>query len=107
MKIVIIGGKGMLGRTLQKELDGHEIVIADLPGWDITDGTAFTARMLAEKPELVVHCAAMTDVDGCERDREKAFLLNETGTRGANRKGVIDTLSAQIILQNALDRLKH
>ncbi|MBR4939312.1 MAG: dTDP-4-dehydrorhamnose reductase [Kiritimatiellae bacterium] len=81
MKIVITGGKGMLGRTLQKELDGHEIVIADLPGWDITDGTAFTARMLAEKPELVVHCAAMTDVDGCERDREKAFLLNETGTR--------------------------
>ena len=33
--------------------------------------------------------------------------LNETGTRGANRKGVIDTLSAQIILQNALDRLKN
>ena len=33
--------------------------------------------------------------------------LNETGTRGANRKGVIDTLSAQIILQNALDRLSR
>lgn len=33
--------------------------------------------------------------------------LNETGTRGAHRKGVIDTLSAQIILQNALDRLKN
>ena len=33
--------------------------------------------------------------------------LNETNTRGAHRKGVIDTLSAQIILQNALDRLKH
>ena len=32
--------------------------------------------------------------------------LNETGTRGAKRKGVVDTLSAQIILQNALDRLK-
>ena len=32
--------------------------------------------------------------------------LNETNTRGAKRKGVIDTLSAQIILQNALDRLK-
>ena len=31
--------------------------------------------------------------------------LNETGTRGKKRKGVIDTLSAQIILQNALDRL--
>ena len=33
--------------------------------------------------------------------------LNATNTRGANRKGVIDTLSAEIILQNALDRLKN
>ncbi len=33
--------------------------------------------------------------------------LNETNTRGARRKGVLDTLSAQIILQNALDRLKN
>lgn len=33
--------------------------------------------------------------------------LNETNTRGARRKQVIDTLSAQIILQNALDRLKN
>lgn len=36
-----------------------------------------------------------------------ARYLNETDTRGARRKGVIDTLSAQIILQNALDRLKN
>lgn len=33
--------------------------------------------------------------------------LNETNTRGAKRKQVIDTLSAQIILQNCLDRLKY
>ena len=33
-------------------------------------------------------------------------FLNQTNTRGQKRKGVIDTLSAQIILQNALDRLK-
>ena len=33
-------------------------------------------------------------------------FLNETGTRGKKRKGVIDTLSAEIILQNALDRLR-
>ena len=32
--------------------------------------------------------------------------LNETDTRGAKRKGVIDTLSAEIILQNALDKLR-
>ena len=36
-----------------------------------------------------------------------ARYLNETNTRGSKRKGVIDTLSAQIILQNALDRLKN
>ena len=35
-----------------------------------------------------------------------ARYLNETNTHGKSRKGVIDTLSAQIILQNALDRLK-
>ena len=34
-------------------------------------------------------------------------FLNETNTRGSRRKQVIDTLSAQIILQNALDRLKN
>ena len=33
--------------------------------------------------------------------------LNETNTRGKKRKGVIDTLSAQIILQNAIDRLRY
>lgn len=36
-----------------------------------------------------------------------ARYLNETDTRGKKRKGVIDTLSAQIILQNALDKLKN
>ena len=36
-----------------------------------------------------------------------ARFLNETNTRGAKRKAVIDTLSAEIILQNAIDRLKH
>ena len=34
-------------------------------------------------------------------------FLNETGTHGKKRKGVIDTLSAEIILQNALDRLRY
>ena len=81
MKILITGGKGMLGRTLQAELVEHELVVADLPEWDITDGTAFTARLMAEKPDVVVHCAAMTKVDDCETNRDLAFKLNEEGTR--------------------------
>ncbi len=60
------------------------------------------ARMLEERTGLPV---ALFD----ERmsTMNAARYLNETGTRGKKRKGVIDTLSAQIILQNCLDRLKY
>ena len=81
MKILITGGKGMLGRTLQKELADHEIVVADLPEWDITDDTGFMNRLSEVRPDLVIHCAAMTKVDDCETNRELAFKLNEEGTR--------------------------
>ena len=80
MRILITGGKGMLGRTLQKELSG-EVLVADLPEWDITDADAFMARTLSAAPDLVVHCAAMTQVDACEADRDRAFKLNEEGSR--------------------------
>ena len=81
MKILITGGKGMLGRTLQRELAEHEIVVADLPDWDITDDAAFTAKVSEARPDVVIHCAAMTKVDDCEAKRELAFKLNEEGTR--------------------------
>ena len=71
----------MLGRTLQRELAGHELTIADLPDWDITDDAAFVARVTEAKPELIVHCAAMTKVDDCETNRALAFRLNEEGSR--------------------------
>ena len=81
MKIVITGGKGMLGRTLQKELAEHEIVVADLPDWDITDDEGFLRKLMAAAPDVVIHCAAMTNVDACEADRDLAFELNEEGSR--------------------------
>ena len=81
MKIVITGGKGMLGRTLQKELAEHEIVVADLPDWDITDDEGFLRKLMAAAPDVVIHCAAMTNVDACEADRDLAFKLNEEGSR--------------------------
>ena len=81
MKVLITGGKGMLGRTLQRELAEHELVIADLPEWDITDDTGFVAKVCEAKPELIVHCAAMTKVDDCETNRDLAFRLNEDGSR--------------------------
>ena len=81
MKILITGGKGMLGRTLQRELKGDEIVVADLPEWDITDDAGFVAKVGEVKPDLIIHCAAMTKVDDCEQKRDLAFKLNEEGSR--------------------------
>ena len=81
MKILITGGKGMLGRTLQRELAEHEIVVADLPEWDITDDAGFVAKVGEAKPDLIIHCAAMTKVDDCEAKRDLAFKLNEEGSR--------------------------
>ena len=82
----------MLGRTLLRELcstteDGSplceppEIVVADLPEWDITDDAGFASAVQAVRPDVIIHCAAMTKVDDCETKRELAFKLNEEGTR--------------------------
>ena len=60
------------------------------------------AALLREKTGLPV---AMMDERMTTMSASR--YLNETNTRGAHRKGVIDTLSAEIILQNALDRLKN
>ena len=60
------------------------------------------AALLREKSGLPV---AMMDERMTTMSASR--YLNETNTRGAKRKGVIDTLSAQIILHNALDRLKN
>lgn len=82
MKILVTGGKGMLGRTLRAELGGeNEITVADLPEWDITDADAFAAKTIEAAPDVVIHCAAMTKVDDCETNKELAFRLNEEGTR--------------------------
>ena len=81
MKILITGGKGMLGRTLQKEFAEHELIVADLPDWDIADDTGFVEKVGAARPDLIIHCAAMTKVDDCEAKRDLAFRLNEEGSR--------------------------
>ena len=61
------------------------------------------AEMLAERLDGV----SVAMIDERMTTMSASRYLNETNTRGAKRKGVIDTLSAQIILQNALDRLKN
>ena len=62
------------------------------------------AALLYQMLEGEVHIAM---IDERLTTMTASRYLNETNTRGSHRKGVIDTLSAQIILQNALDRLKN
>ena len=81
MRILITGGLGQLGLALQRVLDGHELIIVDLPQVDITDRQAIGDTMRASEPEIVIHCAALTDVDGCARDPALAFKVNGLGTQ--------------------------
>lgn len=80
MRILITGGKGMLGRTLQRKLAGHELFVADLPEVDILDRGGLSATCAAFRPDVVVHCAAMTKVDACEEQEVLAFRLNGMGS---------------------------
>ena len=80
MKLLITGGKGMLGRTLQEEFKVDDIVIADLPEADITDAAGFDTFLAQNRPDVVIHCAAMTAVDKCESEIEFAYKLNALGT---------------------------
>ncbi|MBR4666943.1 MAG: dTDP-4-dehydrorhamnose reductase [Lentisphaeria bacterium] len=80
MKILITGGKGMLGRTLQQEFRDHELIIADLPEADITDPAGFDAFLAKASPDVVIHCAAMTAVDKCETEIDSAYKLNAFGS---------------------------
>ncbi len=80
MRILITGGNGMLGRTLQRRLAGNILSVADLPAVDITRLASADAAVAAFRPDAVVHCAAMTAVDACESEPDKAFAVNAAGS---------------------------
>ena len=93
MKVLLTGGKGMLGRTLVRELGGEfEVIATDLPETDITDEVSLDVIFGQHAPDAVIHCAAMTAVDRCETERDLAFRLNARGTANVaalcNRRGI-------------------
>jgi dTDP-4-dehydrorhamnose reductase len=81
MRIVITGHKGQLGTALQQILVAEEIVGLDLPEHDITDPVSIVKTVTALEPDVVVHTAAMTNVDGCERNPDLAFRVNTLGSQ--------------------------
>ncbi len=81
MRIAITGGRGQLGRALARVLHPeHSLVLLDLPECDITrrDEIDNIASFL---PDVVIHAAAMTDVDGCARNPLEAYRVNALGTQ--------------------------
>ncbi len=67
----------MVVQALERD---HEVFPLDIPEFELTD--ARSIEQLAElKPELVMHNAAMTDVDGAARDPALAFRINALGTQ--------------------------
>lgn len=80
-RIAITGYKGQLGTALFQALAGHKLLGLDLPDHDISDPGSIGQALDSFAPDLVIHAAAMTNVDACERDPELAFRVNVLGTQ--------------------------
>ncbi|NLN98019.1 MAG: dTDP-4-dehydrorhamnose reductase [Eubacteriaceae bacterium] len=82
-KVLITGGDGQLGRALSLEMDQRKIeaFAYDLGDLNITDAQNIDKVLDQVGPEVVINCAAITNVDGCETNREQAFVVNAEGPR--------------------------
>jgi dTDP-4-dehydrorhamnose reductase len=83
MRIFVTGAAGNVGRRLFEVLNErrHEVTGIDIAELDITDFQATVRRISAVRPELVIHCAAMTNVDRCAERPDEALRINGMGTQ--------------------------
>lgn len=95
MKVMITGSKGQLGQELlgvfsSQRADigaiadaygGCTVVCADTEQYDIADMKATKEFVAAHRPDVIFHCAAMTNVDACEGNAEAAMRVNALGAR--------------------------
>lgn len=82
MKIMIIGSEGMLGHDLVDVLSAeHEVSTTTIDTLDITDIDKTIKTVKKHNPDVLVHAAAFTDVDGSESNPDLAYKVNATGTR--------------------------
>ncbi len=82
-KLLITGCSGQLGRALNRVYEGEQVQIinTDVPELDITNLDAVMRFVREQKPDVIMNCAAMTAVDLCESQYEKAFQINAVGPR--------------------------
>jgi dTDP-4-dehydrorhamnose reductase len=83
-RILVIGAKGMLGKDVMEVL--HASSLNEVIGWDIDEIDIQREKETVEKiqglrPDWVINVAALTDVDGCETQPERAFAINAEGMR--------------------------
>jgi dTDP-4-dehydrorhamnose reductase len=81
-RVVVTGAGGQLGRALQEAFATDEVVALARADWDVTEPPPALPT-----PDLVLHAAAWTDVDGAEADPQGASATNVGGTRHAAELG--------------------
>jgi dTDP-4-dehydrorhamnose reductase len=82
MRILVTGANGQLGRTIVASFaTGHDVTPATVHELDIRDRAAVARTFAAVRPQVVVNCAAYTDVDGSEEHPVDALEVNAFGVR--------------------------
>jgi dTDP-4-dehydrorhamnose reductase len=81
MKVLVTGAAGMLGRDVMLAAGnaGHDVVGFGHSELDVADAEAVSAKLEGERPDVVINCAAWTDVDGAEEAEEAATAVNGAG----------------------------
>ncbi|MCH7934820.1 MAG: dTDP-4-dehydrorhamnose reductase [Gemmatimonadetes bacterium] len=83
MRILVTGAAGLLGSAVVRTAGerGHDVRAFPRSALDVTDPGQVDRRLRAEKPEVVIHCAAYTAVDRAEEESDQAMSVNRDGTR--------------------------
>jgi dTDP-4-dehydrorhamnose reductase len=79
MRILITGAQGQLGKALQRVLAGEDLLLKDLPDFDLTSPNC-EDEILRAHPAFILHVGAYTNVDGAEREPDRAHAVNVQGT---------------------------
>lgn len=80
-KILITGGEGTLAGYVKKAFKDDIVFAPSHRALDVTDKKAIESFFKENKPGIVIHLAAKTNVDECEENPKEAFLVNSEGTK--------------------------
>jgi dTDP-4-dehydrorhamnose reductase len=94
MRILITGAQGQLGHALQQALSGEDLILKDLPEFDLTRSDS-ESQIVAARPAGILHVGAYTNVDGAEREPDRALAVNAQGTAFVARAAA--TINARLI----------